>query len=146
MFEIKTILVPTDFSAASDLALRYGHELAKAFQAHLTVLHVTDDPVLFAPTTSDEYRARKISESNARLAENIRQVLGTGEEVEMVSTCNSAATEIVDFAKKRQMDMLVMGSHGRSAMASMLLGNVAEHVVRHSPCPVVTVRSPEHDF
>ena len=67
-------------------------------------------------------------------------------DVKVVTLCGSAATELIDYAHGEEIDLIVMGSHGRSAMASMLLGNVAEHVVRHSPCPVMTVRSPEHDF
>ena len=146
MFEIKKILVPTDFSAASDLALRYGYEMAKTFDAKLTVLHVADDPILFAETTSDEYRAETVQESDAKLQANVRTVLGEIEGIELLSKCGSAATEIVEYGKTQSIDMVVMGSHGRSAMASMLLGNVAEHVVRHSLCPVMAVRSPEHDF
>lgn len=146
MFEIKKILVPTDFSAPSNLALRYGHGLAQAMGAQLTVLHVADDPVLYAGTTSDEYRAQTMSDSDARLVKSIQEVLGDGEGIEIVSKCGSAATVIVEYAHDIKFDLIVMGSHGHSAMASMLLGNTAEHVVRHSPCPVMAVRSPEHDF
>ncbi len=146
MLKIQKILVPTDFSAASDLALRYGHEMAKTFDAQLTVLHVADDPILFAETTSDEFRAQTSQKSAAKLEENVQQVLGETKGIELVVKCDSAANAIVYFAKDEGTSMLVMGSHGRSAMASMLLGNVAEHVVRHSPCPVLAVRSPEHDF
>lgn len=146
MFSIKIILVATDFSAASDLALRYGRAMAETFGANLRVLHVCDDPILFADTTSDEYRDQTMRNCLEELQENVRQVTGDSENLELLTKCGSAATEIVYYAKDENIDMIVMGSHGRSAMASMLLGNVAEHVVRHSPCPVTTVRSPEHDF
>ncbi len=146
MLQLKKVLVPTDFSAASELALRYGKEMAKTFQAKLYVLHVADDPILFAVTTSDEYRAKAISASNEKLEKLVRSSVGDVKQVELLSKCGSTASEIVDFAKDEQMDLVVMGSHGHGAMASMLLGNVAEHVVRHSPCPVMTVRSPEHEF
>ncbi len=146
MLKIQKILVPTDFSAASDLALRYGHEMAQSFGAQLTVMHIVDDPILFAATTSDEFREETTRKNAIKLEENVRQEIGDVTGIELVTKCESAATEIVDFAKEQNMDMLVMGSHGRSAMASMLLGNVAEHVLRHSPCPVVAIRSPEHNF
>ena len=146
MLEIKKILVPTDFSAASELALRYGKEMANTFRATLIVFHVADDPVLFAATTSDKYRSEAISKSNNKLEKMLSGSLGDVEDVQFSSKCGSAATEIVDYAKDAQMNLIIMGSHGHSAMASMLLGNVAEHVVRHSPCPVMTVRSPQHEF
>jgi universal stress protein A len=146
MLEIKKILVPTDFSDASDLALRYGYELAQHFAATLLVAHIADDPMLFFPTTSDDYRAEWIGKSIHRMEENLIKVLGTREGIELVAQCGSAATEIVDLTKQQGVHLVVMGSHGRSAMASMLLGNTAEHVVRHSPCPVTTVRWPEHRF
>ena len=69
MIELKKVLVPTDFSAASEVALRYGREFAAAFRASLYFVHVTDDPILFAQTTSDEYRASFIKESNHKLRE-----------------------------------------------------------------------------
>jgi nucleotide-binding universal stress UspA family protein len=146
MLQLKKVLVPTDFSAASELALRYGKEMAKTFRATLYVLHVADDPVLFAVTTSSEYRAEAVSASNVKLEQLIRGSVGDMEHVELLSKCGSAASEIIDFVKDEQIDLVVMGSHGHGAIASMLLGNVAEHVVRHSLCPVMTVRSPEHDF
>ncbi len=146
MLEIKKILVPTDFSEPSDLALRYGYELAQKFGAQLIVAHIADDPMLFAATTSDDYRARWITKSREDLGANVSKVLGTTEAIELVAECGSAATTIVDYTKDMGIDLVVMGSHGHSAIASMLLGNTAEHVVRHSLCPVMTIRSPEHKF
>ena len=146
MLEIKRILVPTDFSAASELALRYGQEMAKTFGATLNVFHVADDPVLFAATTSDKYRSEAIGKSNKMLEDMLSGSLDKVEDVQFSSKCGTAATEIVDYAKDTQIDLIIMGSHGHSAIASMLLGSVAEHVVRHSPCPVMTVRSPQHEF
>ncbi len=146
MFQIKKILVPTDFSAASELALRYGKELAQTLHATLNVFHVADDPILFATTTSDKYRSDAIAKSNKKLEDMLSASLDDVEDVHFSSKCGTAATEIVDYAKEAQIDLVVMGSHGHSAIASMLLGNVAEHVVRHSPCPVLTVRSPQHEF
>ena len=146
MLNIQKILVPTDFSPASNLAVKYGKELAVMLDAKLTVLHVSDDPIIFSKTTSDEYREEHIDKVKVELDQNLREVLGDASAVKIAALCGSATTEIIDYAKKEDFDLVVMGSHGRSAMASMLLGNVAEHVVRHCPCPVTTVRSPEHDF
>jgi nucleotide-binding universal stress UspA family protein len=63
-----------------------------------------------------------------------------------VVTHNSPAVAIADYAKQHAIDLIVLGTHGRGAVAHMLLGNVAERVVRIAPCPVLTVRDPEHEF
>ena len=146
MLTLQKVLVPVDFSSASGLALRYAKELATCFDSALYVLHVADDPILFAPTTSDEYRARFEDDSNSKLQQLVQDSVGNFEKVHVETKCGSAATEIIDYAQVQEINLIVMGSHGRSAMASMLLGAVAEHVVRHASCPVLTVRSPEHEF
>ena len=65
-------------------------------------------------------------------------------QIEMV--CGSPFLEIIAYAKSREIDLIVMGTHGRGPIAHMLMGSVAEKVVRKAPCPVLTVRHPEHEF
>ena len=146
MIELKHIMVPIDFSLTSELALRYAKEFGVAFGAKLHLVHVNDDPTLFAPTTSEKFRQEAAEKSNGAL----RELLTTGQVHDvkhvLVTRFGSAATTLLDYAVEQDIDMIIMGSHGRTALANILLGSVAEHVFRHAPCPVLTVKTPEHEF
>jgi nucleotide-binding universal stress UspA family protein len=142
---VRKLMVPTDFSAAAALALRYGQEVAGLFGAALYVVHVADDPTMYAPTTSEKFRAQFLEDADGRLADWLRSVAGEVEQVRLRTFCGSAGDTLVEFAHAEGIDLVVMGSHGHSPLVSMLLGSVAEHVVRHSPCPVLTVRWPQHE-
>jgi nucleotide-binding universal stress UspA family protein len=152
MIALKKILVPTDFSNASEAALAYGKAMAETFKAALHVLHVIEDPFVHG-WTSEGYVAalpsfRAEMEKSARehldsmLTEEERKQL----QAELVTKLGSPFVEIVRYAKNESIDLIVMGTHGRGPVAHMLLGSVAEKVVRKAPCPVLTVRHPEHEF
>lgn len=142
---VRKLMVPTDFSAAAALAVRYGRDVAGLFGAALYVVYVADDPAIYAPTTSDKFRARYLEEADGRLAAWLRSLAGAPEQVRLRTFCGSAGDTLVEFAHAEEIDLIVMGSHGHSPLVSMLLGSVAEHVLRHSPCPVLTVRWPQHE-
>lgn len=153
MIALKKVLVATDFSEPSEAALAYGRELARTFGATLTVLHVVDNIltraygsegfVLAEPNLQAELEASARAQVDALLSAEDRDVLrATG----IVITSNAPALTIVTYARNAGTDLLVMGTHGRGAMAHLLMGNVAERVVRTAPCPVLTVRHPEHEF
>ena len=144
---IKRILVPVDFSAPSLQALEYAIEFGKPFKAQLVVLFVVDLTVAIAPM--DMYGAgaetamvqaeqqRGGREQLARLSADLkkrrlafRSVLQMG----------SPSPVIVDTAKKLKADLIVMGTHGRTGLSHVLLGSVAERVVRTASCAVLTVR------
>ena len=146
MIELKHILVPIDFSVTSELALRYAKEFGVAFGATLHLVHVNDDPTLFAHTTSDKYRAESEAKSNDDLAEILNKGSVRDVKTTLVTRFGSAATTLLDYAKDEDIDLIIMGSHGRTALANILLGSVAEHIFRHAPCPVMTVKTPEHEF
>ncbi len=146
MIELKHILVPVDFSGTSEIALRYAKEFGVAFGAKLHLVHVADDPTLFAPTTSDKYRAQFEQESNEKLQQGLDASSFRDVEYVLVTRFGSAATTLLDYAQEEDIDLIIMGSHGRTALANILLGSVAEHIFRHSPCPVLTVKTPEHEF
>jgi nucleotide-binding universal stress UspA family protein len=146
MIELKHILVPIDFSVTSELALKYAKEFGVAFGAKLHLVHVNDDPTLFAPTTSDKYRAESEKESNDKLADLLKKGAVRDVKHVLVTRFGSAATTLLEYAAQEDIDLIVIGSHGRTALANLLLGSVAEHVFRHSPCPVMTVKTPEHEF
>jgi len=153
MIALKKILVATDFSEPSDAALAYGRELARTFGASLTVLHVvdniltraygTDGVVLADPELQREIETSAQRQVDSLLFEEDRQALGA---VGLVITSTSPSAAIVTYAHDASVDLIVMGTHGRGAIAHLLMGSVAERVVRIAPCPVLTVRHPEHDF
>jgi nucleotide-binding universal stress UspA family protein len=153
MIALKHILVATDFSEPSDAALAYGRALARTFGATLHVVHVVDN----VPTLVYGAEAYAVSmpelqqevENAARrqladlLVDNDRPPLPARP---VLLTSNAPAAAIVDYAKRERVDLIVAGTHGRGGVAHLLMGSVAERVVRTAPCPVLTVRHPEHEF
>ena len=153
MMTLKRILVATDFGEAADVAFAYGRELARTFGASLDVLHVADN-VLAHSIAGEGFMAsypelqRDVEEVAAKRLEAMvsdedRAVLGAKT---AIRTSASPALTIVDYAREGRVDLIIMGTHGRGAMAHLLMGSVAERVVRTAPCPVLTVRHPEHEF
>jgi nucleotide-binding universal stress UspA family protein len=153
MILLKNILVATDFSEPSDAALAYGRELARTFSAQLVVLNVTDnimarayggDGFVFSdPLLQQDVEAAARKQADALLSDEDRDQLRAKA---LVLTSNTPAFAIVDYARANNVDLIVMGTHGRGAVAQLLMGSVAERVVRTAPCPVLTVRHPEHEF
>jgi universal stress protein A len=153
MMTVKKILVPTDFGEASDGALAYGRELAMRFGATLHVLHVAQDIyvsafgaenyAVIAPGLQQQLEAA----ARQKLEGSLMDSDGSGPPTKsVVFTSSSASFSIIDYATTEDIDLIVMGTHGRTALAHMLLGSVAERVVRLAPCPVLTVKQPEHEF
>jgi len=149
MIEIRRVLVPTDFSDHSLASLRYGAELAEKFGAELIFLHVIQDlalvmPDAIMPTPVPVPDLTQMTESaKIAVAELIaREKLGRLNPRTEIRF-GSPSTEIVAAAKDLKVDMLCQSTHGRGGLAHLLLGSVAEKVVRHASCPVLTVRSPE---
>jgi len=150
MIRLTTILVPSDFSECSDAALRYGLELARRFDARLHLLHVVQDP-LTQPWAAEGFSAPLFEavekwqrEAKARLAAAIP--LSDVGRVTVSATVAWPYAEILRYAAENDVDLIVMGTHGRSGVSHMLLGSIAERVVRHAPCPVLTVRHPQREF
>ena len=147
-FSIRTILVPTDFGETSDHALEAALDLAKALQAKLHVVHVYQIPVYGFPdgafVPGPEIAAR-ISESAERgLAAILERYGDRGVPLTKSLRTGAPHEEIVACAKELPADLVVMGTHGRGAIAHALLGSVTERVVRTSPIPVLTIRHREH--
>jgi nucleotide-binding universal stress UspA family protein len=153
MITLKRILVATDFSEASDVALAYGRELARTFGATLDVLYVTENVltrgfgvegyVAAYPDLQRDLDRAAEKQLEALLSDEDRHDLGAKA---VVLTMNSPATAIVTYAVNSHTDLIVIGTHGRGAVAHLLMGSVAERVVRTAPCPVLTVRHPEREF
>jgi universal stress protein A len=147
MFTNQSILVPTDFSPASALALDAAALLAKQFSARVTLLHVFDATPftlyggpIGAPGVSGvgpDIEARIHGELTRARDEHFAGL--NAETALVLSTSPSEA--ICELAKKIGADMIVIATHGRTGLTHLLIGSVAERVVRHAPCPVLTLRS-----
>jgi nucleotide-binding universal stress UspA family protein len=144
---VTKILVPTDFSESADAALAYAKTLAGCLGASLHLLHVFNDPygpALYAPevyvAVPEEARERAIEEARARLAERLDADEETYFRGTRAIVTGLTAKQIVSYAADHGIGLIVMGTHGRRGVAHLLLGSVAEHVVRTAPCPVLTVR------
>jgi nucleotide-binding universal stress UspA family protein len=153
MIRLKNVLVATDFSEPSNAALDYGRELARTFGATLRVVHVIEN--VFATAVGVEGYFANLPELQYEIEESARKQLAaviTDEDRRELNaepvllTSSTPALSIVSFAKETAADLLVMGTHGRGGLAHALMGSVAERVVRMAPCPVLTVRHPEHEF
>jgi nucleotide-binding universal stress UspA family protein len=148
MITIKTILVPTDFSEPAVAALNYGRTLAAQFGATLHVVHVVEDLMLKAITAEGFVTympdlQRQLEEAARKRLDAViaGQAAGAARIVPTIITSNSAAEAIATFAKDARVDVIVIGTHGRSGVSRLLLGSVAERVVRTAPCPVLTVHA-----
>ena len=150
--KIQNILVATDFSETSDSALDYGRTLARTFGGRLHVLHVVENSLMWSGTDGIAYDFALVQEE---IEEAARKKLATmvgppeGQDTStttLVRAGTSPAFAIVDYAKEAKIDLIVMGTHGRGFVGHLLMGSVAERVVRIAPCPVLTLRSPEHEF
>jgi len=141
MLPIHTILHPTDFSKQSEFAFQLACALARDYEAELFVVHVVTPPVVIygegvLPVEPEVYQEELREKLNRLHAEEpgVRVVhrLVEGQPVD----------EILHLAREIGCDLIVMGTHGRTGLGRMLMGSVAEKVVRMAPCPVVTVREP----
>lgn len=148
----KKILAATDFGEHSTAAMKYAVEFADRFGAELHVLHVVSDPAVSHPEIGlsmlplSQFRD-EIEASGKRGLEEI-DFSDTHPNVS-VTTClrvGPPLTGIVDYAKEHDIDLISIGTHGRNALSQVLIGSVAEKVVRHAPCSVLAVHHPEHEF
>ena len=149
-FTLKKVLVPVDFSPCSRKALQYAVAFARQFRAHLTLLHVLPanyfigsefGPIDF-PLPEKELREG----SERELAAVAAREVGTAAPVETVLRQGQPVQEIVRFASEADIDLILLSTHGRTGLKHVLMGSVAENVVRYSPCPVLVVREFEHEF
>lgn len=126
--DIRQILFATDFSAHSEHAFRAALALAQHFGARLRLIHVV-------------HRPQEQEAARARLQAFAEERLGA-EPFTVAVAVGTAAPEIVRYADREKADLIVMGTHGRTGLAHVLLGSVAETVVRHASCQVLTIRRP----
>ncbi len=151
--DLKHILYPTDFSELSLKAMRYALSFAQAHRAQLHCLHVIDEayqywmslgpesvPIGPAPDDLTPLAKQQLAQFTQRYLTGL-----TPEALTEVAVGRPYA-EICRYAEDHQVDLIVITTHGHSGFTQALLGSTAEKVVRKAPCPVLTVRDPEHDF
>jgi nucleotide-binding universal stress UspA family protein len=149
MLKIQTILAPTDFSHHAEAALRYACGLAARLGATLHLLHVLPDvvvPVGPDPSLISAYPPEYYEETETRARETLQRSLDPTWErpsaVEFVVRWGDPVDVIVAYATEK-IDLIVIATHGRTGLSHVLLGSVAERIVRESPCPVLTIRNRE---
>ena len=141
-----TILVATDFSDASGLALTYAKALARRFESTLHLLHVVADADVSAGTealwgfSETEVQRRWVDEATAKLVGLCSAEEQAAFPVRTAVEIGPPADGVVRYAGDHQVDLVVVGTRGRGAVEQLLLGSVAAEVVRRAPCPVLTVR------
>jgi universal stress protein A len=135
----KTILFPTDFSHASDAALAHAEALAKQQGARLLIVHVEEPPLAYG---GGELYYGIPEPSSERILEMLEDVTPADTSVPFTHrlTMGDPAGEVVRLAEEEQADMIVLGTHGRTGLTRLLMGSVAEAIVRHAPCPVLVYR------
>ena len=152
MITINKVLVATDFSDASEAALLYGREFARTFGAALHVLHVVESPTAWAGPETVSVDFVRLQRQLEATAHNRLDRIVTAEDREQlkavtaIRTGGATAFEIATYAREHGVDLILIGTHGRGMVEHLLIGSVAEKVVRIAPCPVLTVRHPEHEF
>jgi nucleotide-binding universal stress UspA family protein len=152
MIDLKRILVPTDFSKFSQNALTYAVAFAEKFGAELYLLNVVQDLALFLPdaVTAGPPLVPPLDQITTAVHEALDRLVTAShlEHLKVQREVREGApfSEIVRYAREQDIDLIVMGTHGRGGLAHVLLGSVSEKVVRKAPCPVLTVRHPEHEF
>ena len=140
----KHILVPTDFSEYADYALDYAIELAQKLQARLTLLHIIDTTPLgvvegtaMLPPLYWQELETGLEQS---MEESLKRLDDVGLQGETVIVQGVPFQPIIDTAKDKAADLIVMSTHGRTGLTHVLMGSVAEKVVRLAPCPVLVTR------
>jgi len=146
----KKIICPIDFSAFTEEILAYAVNIAKKFEAELHLMHVTPNLNYFTP-----YESFLTPENLVAIERNIEKEVDKDFEevcknidipIKKVTKTGVTFVEIIDYIKEEAIDLVVMGTHGRSGIEHILIGSVAEKVVRKSPCPVLTVRPKSNAF
>lgn len=148
LLQLKEILAPIDFSEGSEKALRYACKLGEQFGSVVTLLHVIQPLVYpaelgYPPTVVDSLDESARTRIEERLA---AAAAGAPIEVRTLVRTGQPYHEIAATAKELDIDLIVIATHGWTGLKHVLMGSTAERVVRHAPCPVLTVRERQRDF
>lgn len=149
----KRILFPTDFSDLSRVALCHAIELVEVFKAEFFCLHVVDEAFQYWSAMGPESipvgpPPEELLESGTLRMKTFQTEYLTGfkKEATTAVVIGRPFAEIIGYARDNKIDLIVMGTHGRGAIAHMLLGSTTEKVLRKACCPILTVRASDHEF
>jgi len=138
----RNILCPIDFDANSPAALEFAGKIAQETKGRICLLHVVPWTVAAVPIDASEVLAELKQGATERLRRLAKETLDGRVANEIVVTvATNPGDEVVRIAKERKADVVIMATHGRKGLSHLVLGSVAERVVRESPCPVLTVRA-----
>ena len=141
---LKHILVPVDFSDFSMDAIKYASELAKSWNAQITLLNVIEEavlPTVYGVEPTSVFHADHLFKESTKMIENLKsKSLGDYEKVEAKVIIGHAAFSITEYANENDVDLIVIPTHGLTGLKRFLMGSVAEHVVRNAQCAVLTVK------
>ncbi|MEK6726739.1 MAG: universal stress protein [Deltaproteobacteria bacterium] len=148
MINIKKVLFPTDFSENSNYAFDYALDLAQKLGARLYILHVIHELIdttgFYIPNISLDELQKDLEKGAEKMMEKFcKDRMGDFKEYECINIIGLPHIEILSVAKEKGIDMIVMGTHGRTGIDRVLFGSTAEKVVKKAPCPVLTVRHPQ---
>lgn len=151
MIALKRILVATDFSEPAKVAVAYGRDLARQYDAGLHVVHVIENVLAYYGSEAGFALAdveRNIERSVQKDLDAAIAANGDGplNAIAVVERASNVAHALTEYARQQAIDLIIVGTHGRGAVSRFLMGSVAERVVRSAPCPVLTVRAEERDF
>lgn len=153
MIQLDRILVTTDFSDFSEPAVTYACAIAARFESELHILHVCPDAAMMIPEAGGLGAVGIVDQAEACEAAAKSQLKDlppgnweNGRDVIRETRIGSPFFEIIQYAKEQNIDLIVLGTHGRSGLTHLLMGSVAENVVRKAPCPVLTVKPDGHQF
>jgi universal stress protein A len=136
---VKSILCPVDFSLSSDAALKYASSLAKESGAEMHIVYVYEETIAYTEGLGSYLPPADFEPEKARL-EELRPT--TEVPCRHQFLVGHPADALVDYARDNSIDLIVMGTHGRTGLSRLLMGSVAEAVVRRAPCPVLTIKQP----
>ena len=146
---LKKILVPVDFSPLSRKALDYGVSFARQFHAEISLLHVVEPmplpPEMPLPASGASYQMDLQQFAEQQLQEWQNEVAGRAA-IKTAVRYGNPFREIVQAANENNIDLIIIGTHGRTGLPHLLVGGTAERIVRLAPCPVMVVREREKDF
>lgn len=148
VFTMKKILVPTDFSESSKKSFNYAAAFAEQFKAAILLLHVVEPyptlpeaPLMYL----DDLQKLAVKQAENHL-KSLVESLSPRVPVEILVEVGQNWSTIADVARERAVDLVILSTHGRTGLAHVVLGSVAEKITRHAPCPVLVVRNHEKDF
>ena len=144
MLQIRQILAPTDFSECSKQAVACAYELAQTFGAKLVLLHVIEELPSYIGFIPPAGAAMLLEDLERQACLDLAEMLPEAEaaevEVARQAVVGSPSHEIVKVAAAEKVDLIVIATHSRTGFSHLVLGSVAERVVRAAPCPVITIR------